>query len=614
MHQKVLLVYGQIADPNQSQFDGTIWVCHHQDSFPATSWPVCDSHFKILVHLQPGPNRIRLDFVSPRLPTPNGAPAHSSWININYLPQTQNPPLELLIVMAKDSPGTYDATPDRKQREGNGLEMAIRKFKMMAYLWAAFTGEQMNRHGFGRRCFHFDEQWQLGTLSSRDAEAGSYRSEAKVHVHRIEMTLAELRDVEIAQQNHKASRGGDLFGIGADAAREYFKIKPGKPRYVAVMFLDSHWDTHAQLVRAHAALGGGGGELWHAVFGSHALHSYPSCLEEVVPAFTDCTKTDTNFVANDLNESGSSWEAANIGIGAHMHEVGHLLGCPHQESGVMLRDYVNLNRTFTTREPYSTRTQSAGKRLCLQQDECAWHRLDVLRFRFHPCLALPNDPMPAQDSSVQVWSIDGNVLMTAPSGVAWLEMRTEGEEKCFAYIEYTDGSRAPPTQTVVSENELRGHLRAEDRRKKLRVEVFSAGGGSHVIEDFGALNSKESRVKLPNGQTGFRSGKLGFSVLEGSQAEETIFWYAVDQKKLLTNVRVFSGMALDGIEFMYEDSTSQLFGKRGGSAADFPLDTRRGEVVLGFHLRAGAWIDGVQILTSAGRRSGWFGKSDGGSG
>ena len=35
---------------------------------------------------------------------------------------------------------------------------------------------------------------------------------------------------------------------------------------------------------------------------------------------------------------------------------------------------------------------------------------------------------------------------------------------------------------------------------------------------------------------------------------------------------------------------------------------------MGFYLRAGAWIDGVQILTSLGRKSEVFGNALGGSG
>jgi hypothetical protein len=45
-----------------------------------------------------------------------------------------------------------------------------------------------------------------------------------------------------------------------------------------------------------------------------------------------------------------------------------------------------------------------------------------------------------------------------------------------------------------------------------------------------------------------------------------------------------------------------------------PSDTRRGEILLGFYVRAGVWIDGIEILTSLGRKSGIFGNARGGSG
>ena len=44
------------------------------------------------------------------------------------------------------------------------------------------------------------------------------------------------------------------------------------------------------------------------------------------------------------------------------------------------------------------------------------------------------------------------------------------------------------------------------------------------------------------------------------------------------------------------------------------VDTRRGETLSGFYVRAGLWIDGIQILTSLGRRSGIYGNAQGGSG
>jgi hypothetical protein len=620
VHQQVLLIFGQVGEANSRPLDGTLTVNHHQGRFPSTCWPVHDSYFKALVHLEPGWNRLRLDFASPKVSSPNTSiPAHASFININYLPLSHSPPLQLAIILGHDSPGTYDAPPERVQREGNGLDLALKKFRMAAYLWQAFTGEQMKRYGFGRRCFRFEDAWEPGTLSYQDWENNQYRTQAKIHVIRSNKSVAEIRDLERAQQYGPGTKKGELFGIAMDACRNYFQPAPGQKHYISCLFIDSQWDAQNNTVRGHAALGGGDGNLQVAIFGSHALHSYPSSIEEVFQAFQDCTRTDTSCVANDCNESGSYWEAANIGIGAHLHETGHLFGCPHQENGVMLRDYVTLNRTFTCREPYSTRTKSPGQRLVLPSDECRWHKLDVLRFRFHPCFQIPIDnPNINGDGSVQVWTVDpsqGGVIATSKSGIAWVELFIDGEELCHYWKEFPELDNQYPRQVQLDEQTLRSLLPKEKQKSRLKVEVFSAGGGKHVIEDYNQLaNQKLSRVKLPDGRVGYLSGKLGYSQMEGSQPEQIIFEYAHIQTKLLLSIKVYHGNAMDGLEFFYEDATSQLFGKRGGSSSMFDLDTRKGELILGFSLRAGLWIDGLQILTSLGRKSEWYGNQNGGSG
>ncbi|KAG8630138.1 hypothetical protein KVT40_001757 [Elsinoe batatas] len=617
VHQKVLLISGTLAESDKP-LDGNVVLCHHQDSFPPTQWPVSDCHFKALVHLVPGPNRLRLDFFPARKPSQNQNIPHSSWININYLPLVSAPPLHLAILVARDSPLTFDAVPDRIRTEGNGLDTAIRKFRMSGYLWQAFTGEQMNRFGFGRRCFRFDEEWQQGTTSSRDAGNKTFRNEAKVHVVRLDQTVAEIQDIKRAQQHGPAEAKADLFDIAVNACKKYFNFKDGQKQYVSAMFLDSRWDKQVGTIRGHAALGGGAGGMGMAIFGSHALQSYPAHIEEVVPAFTDCTRTDTDHVANDCNESGSNWEACNIGVGAHLHETGHLFGCPHQEHGVMLRDYVRLNRTFTSTEPYCVRTKSQGLKLVQTTDECNWHRLDVLRFRYHPCFSLPTDqPMPAEDG-VQIWAVDnGAAVITSSNGIAWIELRVENEDLCHSWIEYVDATGNPasaPRQITVTEQDLRSRMKENVKNKKLEIKVFSCGGGDHEVKDFGQLVSKTSKLKLPDGRAAFRGAKLGFSGMDGSKPQEVLWQSSYIQTKLLTHVRAWAGFALDGVEFFYEDGESQLLGKRGGSPQDFPLDTRRGESIIGFYIRAGAWVDGIQILTSLGRKSDIYGNRNGGSG
>ena len=194
----MLLVNGTIGDPSQS-LDGTVTVSRLDDSFPSVSWPVHDSRFKALVYLMPGANRLRFDFSSPKLANSGSSnPIHASYLTVHMIPPVGAPPLQLAIILAKDSPGTFDAVPARIEREGNGLEIAIRKFRMAAYLWQAFTAEQMWRNKLGRRTFRFEEEWTTGAANHRDRENGTLRSEARIHVIRTDKTVAELRDLNLS--------------------------------------------------------------------------------------------------------------------------------------------------------------------------------------------------------------------------------------------------------------------------------------------------------------------------------------------------------------------------------------------------------------------------------
>ena len=283
-----------------------------------------------------------------------------------------------------------------------------------------------------------------------------------------------------------------------------------------------------------------------------------------------------------------------IGIGAHLHEVGHALGCPHQINGIMMHDYWTFNRTFITAEPYSTRTNEPGIRPCLPSAECAWHRLDTLRFRSHPCFRLAMDPPTHSEKGVQVWCVDnGQFMITAKSGVSFIELYNEGHDFCEAWIEYLgrDGSEAPPKQVTISETELRNRLPADRRSKKLRLEVFSCGGESFTVDD---TSKAVSKVKMPRGMTGFLGPKFGASRLEGSQTQQMLLPSLWDPRKMLTLVRIHHGFALDGIEFLYEDGTSEVFGRR-------KTDEAPKEFYLGRHLPS---VD-LQLADRLPRRPSW---------
>lgn len=569
VYQKMLLVHGSIGDPTQHSISGTLTVTRADDNAPPVSWPVCDSHFKCLLYLQPGPNRIRFDFSSPNLANSTSSnPIHASYLTVHMLPNTSAPPLQLVILLGKDSPGTYDAPPARVEKEGNGLDMAMRKYRMAAYLWQAYTAEQLFRNKFGRRVFRFEEEWIPGTTNYRDIEHGTMRSEARIHVVRSDKTVAELRDLDKAQQYKQATDKNALFGIAADAVKKHFNPIPGQQLYCSVLLLDSQWDKESKTIRGHAALGGSIGDLKLAIFGSHCLHSYPAGVEEVAPSFVDCTHTDTNYVANDCGDAGSSWEAANIGIGAHLHEVGHLFGSPHQAGGVMLRDYVVLNRSFVPREAYSTRTKSKGG-FCRREDECEWHRLDCLRFKSHPAFRLPNDPPPIHaDASVQAYAVeDGKVCIMAATGISVVEVFAEGDDVCRAWNEYlvSDGLMK---QVTLTEQELRWRLPDAKKRAKIKILMRSHGGGELEIDDLRTFCSKDSHIKLEGGGLAFPCKQLGQSKMDGSEPQQLIFTSMTRPERVMSKVVVYHGMAVNGLQFFYDDDSFQLFGNKGNSAGD----------------------------------------------
>jgi hypothetical protein len=545
------------------------------DGFPPTKWPVIESNFKSLIYLDPGPNRLRFEFSSPKLSSGGATPAHVSFLTVIMVPTANSPPLQLAIILAKDSPGRFDATPARAEREGDNLETAVSKFRMAAYLWQAFTADQMNTHKLGRRTFRYEEEWTTGTASSDDLENGSMRSEARIHIVEVDRTVEELRamDRDLAQMREV---DGDtiqsqLYTEVADAVRKRFRSSAGQKHYVAAMLLDSHWDAESKQVEGHVAAGGFFGDIGLALFGSHCLHSYPGSIQEVVPAFTDCTQIDDK-VFNNGGEAGRSWEVANFGIGAHLRQIGRLFGgCQEQGKGIMAdtSDHLLLSRTFVPREAFSTRTNSKGG-LVRTKDQPRWHRLDCLLFSHHACFRLPGQQPVCADASIQAWPVEGgNLAATAPSGIALVEVFVGDERGCSTWEEYLSDSVVTATkQVTLSEMALRMKLPDSKKRGRLRVRVTSCGGGQLDIRDFREMASCEAAsLKLETGKVAFRGKAVGGSSLQDVETDapqQDLVWSsAVVSERILSDISVYHNGAISGIEFVFDDGSSQLLGAKG---------------------------------------------------
>jgi hypothetical protein len=447
------------------------------------------------------------------------------------------------------------------------------------------------------------------------------RNLAKVHVIRLESTvdgelrccapkgLAEVIPAEI-HSIERTENSEILRKVVQKAVDAHFggSIKAAK-RYIAMVLLDAKGHLQFQSISEHSAFSDGLG-----IVSGRSLYTLPSCIEEVVPSFSDCTRIGSSAGSPNSADPVFFWEAATAVLGVMMEAF------LSPQTSVEPRDFTKINRTFVTKEPYSLKTKSPGLKLSLPQEECSWPRIDCLRFRYHPCFRLPTDPIPPSlPDAPQIYAVDNGIVAGASSGVALVLIYVGGTYRDF--IEYTT---KPEREVLLQEDLIRSKLPDLHRSAIIKLKVFSAGQGETIVEDFHA--ARNLKVQLPNGYgSAFKSSSLGPLETAGSHSQQVIL-HSITTGRMLTGIRVFyNSAAWDGLEFLYEDSSSQLFGHRGttGDAnnskgpavSDFTLDTRKGESLLGFQLRvrAGRFADGIEILTSFGRRSSVFGNSQGGS-
>ncbi|KAK3291264.1 putative peptidase family-domain-containing protein [Chaetomium fimeti] len=322
VYQRCVLVSGRCNTKSaQAQNDSHVLVetsdGFDKTLFPEQRWPMCHGHFKALLLLSPGLNKIS--------------------ITAEDAVRTETPPLHLAIMIAKDSPLLIDCPPVKfggLSSAHSSLDAAIAKFRMSAYMWQALTAEDLRAQGLGRRSFRLEEEWSTDTLSQRSQQTPTAGTVPKVHLIRTEKTVAELRDANLAQQNPQARRPDDLHTIFTNALLAHGGPFTTQNRpIVAGLILDSHYDAagsaspttdsnNKPLILAHAALGSHDPRgLSLGMFGSHLTYAWPRFLDEVPACLLDrAAPGDT--VGNDNGQCNALWQACAVGQGAFLHEAG----------------------------------------------------------------------------------------------------------------------------------------------------------------------------------------------------------------------------------------------------------------------------------------------------
>lgn len=627
----VFILKGKVSN----KMDGIIGA--FSDSYPPQFYKVTGGFFKLYLHLTEGLNKIKLQHLNGGFRTngyaeydPNDQSIDEIQIVLNYNPLDANlfnqPKIHLSVLVGRDSQMTFDC-PNDKLFEGNGIHTAIRKLRVGGRLMQAFTLDEMAKNGFGNRCFRFVEEECISTTSYQDEMKKVKRPEIKIHIIPSKYSVSEIRDANFAQQNKNATEAGKLFSMAMEGLKDYggpfaASATSSTPAIAAVMILDAHWDPRQNLILGHAALGGGDDQIKLAIFGSQGIHSWPMNWESIFKSFTDCTKLNTREVANDCNECGQYWECLCVSLGAFMHEIGHSLGCPHQEHGVMLRDYVTMDRKFLTEEMSCVRTHRGRWGPVLTKDEPGWHRLDILRFLYHPAFALARDfgdqvfkpnytlinqgmRLPNGVNAGPTLSAlnENNLSITSDTGIYLIEVVIgEWSRLHYEYLPPAYGGIGVQKSMTLDYNVIQSQLAPQWRNKPIKLEVLSLGFGQKTVDNLKEYLISGSRPhSIGNGMSAFKSDEFG---LQGGNKSMGLV------NKQLKTIRVTHGYALDGVRFIFHDGTYSDFGNFKGHYSDFDLSPD--EKVIGVIIRSGAWVDGIQFITNK-KTSPAFGGGGGGA-
>ncbi|KAH7351342.1 zinc metallo proteinase [Rhexocercosporidium sp. MPI-PUGE-AT-0058] len=634
IYQRALIIIGKCLDSGSTEDFLVITSTDPAQvtSFPTQNWPISEGRFKALVILSPGENILIFHHQH------NGLQLASTTLKLTYVPLLQTPPLHLAIMVAKDSPLLIDCPPHKRgavSTAHSDIDAAINKFRMTAYMWQAQTAEDMRAKGLGRRSFRLEEEWMAETLSrdflhtSRGFSADHMRSTAKCHIIRSEMTVEQIRDAQVAQQNPSAYRKDDLHKYFETALKKHGgPFQSSADPIVAGLILDSTFSPEQDIILGHAALGCSKLKgLSLGMFGSHLTYSWPRFIEELSHCLLD-TAVPGDTVGNDNGECGTMWEACSIGQGAFLHEVGHAFGAPHT-TGIMARGYAqDWPKNFLSRTAYCAARNGIGATVIDGEtlNNACWDIEDALSFKTLPQFRLPSDPI-----------LSPEVMMANPTAQVILD-NTPQESSVLvissiaqiARVEFNGIAEHFPT-VASPRRELR--FTAEEletrfaRSNSLKLSVLGMNGRSLKIANTWRLFSNVSYIKVPGSNIVLQKKSVMSlnteAALESYGQSDKWEWSVLLQEKGLNNAlwtateidsRV--GCCLDGAIVYYEDGHKTPCGPRtdkygrkhsfGGHASEkFPIP--KNEEITKVEVGVQSYeLNGLRFHMSGGSRGGYL--------
>ncbi|XP_012264580.1 putative zinc metalloproteinase YIL108W [Athalia rosae] len=276
-----------------------------------SEWPVVGGEFRALVELFRGENAIELEINE-----------FHCRLCLRHEPRTTRLRVTPIYVICAGHNGCFQSP----KGEDCSVESAATRIGLGARLLQTLTAEKLREAGHGRKTFQLE----------RDLDgAECLVMHSMLHVDRARaMSQRDLWEL-IAREL--------MTGPLASKDRKYLAFL-SCTRYRGAPSPRTHEDTLAR-TEGHAALGGGG----LALFGSACLHTWPTCLSQVLPRFLDPTIIDTEQLMDDSNYRGTHGGCLATTLGSVLHELGHTFDLGHTREGIMGRGFDYVDRVFVGR-------------------------------------------------------------------------------------------------------------------------------------------------------------------------------------------------------------------------------------------------------------------------
>ncbi|CAL7950806.1 unnamed protein product [Xylocopa violacea] len=273
-----------------------------------SEWPIVSGEFRAIVELARGPNKLELVVAGQK-----------KRLLLIHEPRTTRLRVTPVYVICAGHDGYFQGP----REEDRSPESAATRIGLGARLLQTLTAEKLWEAGYGRKTFQLERDLDGAECLVMHSMLDVDRARGMNQRELWELIAREL-----------------MTGPLASKDRKYLAFL-SCTRYQGAPNPRTHEDTLAR-TQGHAALGGGG----LALFGSACLHTWPTCMAQVLPRFLDETLIDTEQLMDDSNYRGTHGGCLATTLGSVLHELGHTFDLGHTREGIMGRGFDYVDRVF----------------------------------------------------------------------------------------------------------------------------------------------------------------------------------------------------------------------------------------------------------------------------